>query len=259
MPFQESNGITYYQFNSLVEHKIAHAIFTRHGGVSPQPWSSLNVGAMVGDELSRVRENRNRVFSAIKVSPDSVYEVWQVHSDEVIITDLPKPPRAVHKKADVILTDKRQVNLFMRFADCVPLFLYDPVNNAIGLAHAGWRGTVIKTAHAAVAAMQTTYGSTPEKIIACIGPSICQEHYPVGEEVVCAVKDTFGSEANDLMQYTGKEVRFDLWKANQLILEQTGIIQIEVAKICTACEVQNWYSHRAENGSTGRFGAIIGL
>jgi len=61
------------------------------------------------------------------------------------------------------------------------------------------------------------------------------------------------------MQYTGKEVRFDLWKANQLILEQTGIIQIEVAKICTACEVQDWYSHRAENGSTGRFGAMIGL
>jgi YfiH family protein len=259
MPFQEINGVPFYQFNSLVEHNISHAIFTRHGGVSPQPWSSLNVVATVGDELSRVIENRKRVFSAINVSPDRVYEVWQVHSAEVVITDHPKNPSAVHKKADVILTDKHQVNLLMRFADCVPIFLYDPLNNAIGLAHAGWRGTVNKAAHAAVTVMQTAYGSTPEKIIACIGPSICQEHYPVGEEVVSAVMDTFGSQANDLMQYTGEEVRFDLRRANQLILEQTGIIQIEVAQICTACEVQDWYSHRAENGSTGRFGAMIGL
>lgn len=259
MPFQERNGISFYQFNSLVKYQIIHAIFTRHGGVSPKPWSSLNVGATVGDELSNVRENRNRVFSAVDVSPDSVYEVWQVHSADVVITDHSKHTQSIHKKADVILTDKRQVNLLMRFADCVPIFLYDPVNKAIGIAHAGWRGTVNKAAQAAVAAMQSTYGSAPEKIIACIGPSICQEHYPVGDEVVSAVKDTFGILANNLMQYTGKEVFFDLWKANQQILINTGVVQIEVARICTACEVHDWYSHRAENGSTGRFGAIIGL
>jgi len=259
MPFQGRNGITFYQFNSLVEHKVFHAIFTRHGGVSPKPWSSLNVGATVGDELLRVRENRNRVFSAVDVSPNSIYEVWQVHSAAVVIADNPKHPRAVHKKADVILTDKRLVNLFMRFADCVPIFLYDPVSNVVGLAHAGWRGTVNKAAQAAVSAMQTSYSSSPANIIACIGPSICQEHYPVGEEVVSAVKDTFGSQANDLVQYTGKEAHLDLWRANQLILTRTGVIQIEVAEICTACGVEDWYSHRAENGSTGRFGAIIGL
>lgn len=259
MPFLERKGITFYQFNSLVEHKIIHAIFTRHGGVSPKPWSSLNVGATVGDELSRVQENRNRVFSAVNVSPNSIYEVWQVHSAAVFIADHPKHPRAVHKKADVILTNKRRVNLFMRFADCVPIFLYDPVKNVVGLAHAGWRGTVNKAAYAALSAMQATYGSIPANVIACIGPSICQEHYPVGEEVVSAMKDTFGSQANELIQRTGNEARLDLCRANKLVLEQTGVNQIEAAKICTVCDVQDWYSHRAENGSTGRFGAMIGL
>lgn len=259
MPFKEKNGVTFYQFRSLVDHHISNAIFTRHGGVSPRPWSSLNVGATVGDELSRVRENRKRVFSAINIAPESVYEVWQVHSAEVVIASQPKPPQSEHKKADVILTNNQQVNLLMRFADCVPIFLFDPIHKAIGIVHAGWRGTVSKAAQAAVVAMQTTFGSSPDKIIACIGPSICQKHYQVGEEVVNAVRDTFGHESNHFLRFTDQVWKLDLWNANQHILEDSGVKCIETSRICTACEVQDWYSHRAENGSTGRFGAMIGL
>jgi YfiH family protein len=147
----------------------------------------------------------------------------------------------------------------MRFADCVPIILHDPIKRVIGIAHAGWMGTVLGTVCYAVKAMQTHYGSSPSNIQAAIGPSIGPDHYEVGPEVVEEVKRSFGTDASGLLSKKGSSLNLDLWAANALLLGQAGVRNIEIAGLCTACHTGDWYSHRAENGTTGRFGAIIAL
>jgi YfiH family protein len=259
MPFHQNGEVRFFTFDLLAEAGFNHAVFTRHGGVSLPPWDTLNVGSTVGDDPQHVAENRQRTFAAVGRDLTSLYDVWQVHSAEVICTAKPRPPERAHLKADAILTDKKGISLFMRFADCVPIFLLDPQRRVVGLVHAGWQGTVKKVAGAAIAAMQTAYGCAPGDILAGIGPSICVEHYPVGEEVAAKVRQAFGEDAGAVLRYRDNGPFLDLWQANQIILQQAGVKRIEAAGLCTCCHLADWYSHRGENGRTGRFGAMIAL
>lgn len=256
MPFAQQNGLRYYQFNTL---KVRHAIFTRHGGTSSAPWDSLNVGGTVGDVIERVRRNRVLSFEALECKPDSIFDVWQVHSADVVHADAPRNMDEPYQKADIILTDRPEVTLFMRFADCVPIMFHDPLKGVIGVSHAGWQGTVRDVAGATVKAMTERYGSDPSDVIACIGPSIGPDHYEVGEAVITQAKQLFGDDSDLVLKPHGGQIHFDLWKANQYLLEQAGVKQIELAGICTACHTNDWFSHRAEKGKTGRFGALISL
>jgi polyphenol oxidase len=259
MSFQQAGPIRYFTFDSFDEAGVKHGVLTRLGGVSPEPWSSLNVGGTVGDIAHRVAENRRRSFQAFQRSPESGFDVWLVHSADVVITRSARSEHEGYRKADVILTDVPEVTLFMRFADCVPILLYDPVRKAVGLVHAGWPGTVKKAAAAAVEAMQAEYHTRPEDLLAGIGPSIAAHHYPVRQDVIDQVEDAFGEEAASLLISHSGEVQFDLWKANHLVLSRAGVKRIEISGICTACSTDEWFSHRAENGKTGRFGALIAL
>jgi YfiH family protein len=260
MPFQTRNGIRYLTFD--VFPGINHAIFTRNGGLSPEPWSSLNFGGTVGDDRQRVRENRHLAFHAVNRDPDSMYDVWQVHSADVVISNAPHPHfnNPPEFKADAILTDNPRVTLFMRFADCTPILLHDPRKGIVGVVHAGWMGTVKKAVGAAVQAMKATYGSNPADVVAGIGPSIGPDHYEIGPDVVAHVRNAFDAEADSLLSPNSSgRLHFDLWAANRLTLEQAGVGRVEVAGICTACHPEDWYSHRAQKGKTGRFGALIAL
>lgn len=258
MPFRQAGSLRIYEFKSLVHPDLVQAVFTRHGGVSPQPWQSLNVGGTVGDERARVVENRRRSFEAVERSLESIYDPWQVHSANVLVVEAPRGA-GDFVQADALLTDNPAVTLFMRYADCVPIFLFDPVRGAVGLVHAGWLGTVRRVAAAAVETMARVYGSSPSDILAALGPAVGPDHYPVGEEVAAAVRATFGELAPSVLQLRDGEVHFDLWLANRLQLEQAGVGNIETAGLCTACHVDDWYSHRAEGGHTGRFGALLAL
>jgi len=120
-------------------------------------------------------------------------------------------------------------------------------------------GTVRRAARAAVQAMQKRYSSNPADILAAIGPAIGPDHYEIGEDVIAQVQNTFGTDAESLLEEHGESIHFNLWKANQLLLENAGVKQIEIAGICTACHTEDWFSHRAEKGKTGRFGALIAL
>lgn len=258
MSFRSVGDIRFFQFEQL-GHNLVHAIFTRWGGVSPEPWASLNLGSTVGDNLNCVQENRRLALAALERNPASVYDVWQVHGVEVVIAEAPRSSEVPHMQADAILTDKPGLTLMMRFADCVPILLRDPVRKVVGIAHAGWMGTVRGTVRYTIEAMQKRYRSNPIDIQAAIGPSIGPDHYEVGSDVVSQVKQTFGKDSAKLLSADIGQTRFDLWAANQLLLEQAGVRNIEVAGLCTACHTEDWYSHRAEKGRTGRFGAIIAL
>lgn len=259
MPFHQPDSLRYYTFESFDTAGIQHGIFTRHGGVSPQPWASLNLGGTVGDDPSRVITNRKHVLQAMNRAPESMYDAWLVHGNAVTCADAPRQPETPPQYADAILTNKPHVTLLMRFADCVPIALYDPQRKVVGLVHAGWPGTVKRTAAAAVAAMQRQYGSDPADILAGIGPSIGVHHYPVGKDVIEQAQATFASDAPALLPAFDNVTHFDLWGANRLVLEQAGVRQIEIAGLCTACHTTDWYSHRAEHGKTGRFGMVIFL
>ncbi len=238
---------------------VYHAIFSRQGGVSPEPWKSLNLGGSVGDDPDRVRNNRENALACQDVNPVSVYDVYQVHSTEVVCTDKPLPKNEAHVKADAIITNQQKLTLLMRFADCVPIFLFDPILHVIGIAHAGWIGTVNKIASNTVAKMHLQYGCEPKNMIAAIGPSIGPDHYSVGSDVIEKVKANFPGSIDRLISYRNGKAYFDLWMANQVVLTEAGVKQIEVAGLCTQCNPDDWYSHRGEHGKTGRFGAIIGL
>lgn len=252
-------AIKYYTFGSLENKVIRHAVFTRQGGVSPHPWSSLNLGGTVGDDKACVQENRRRVFSAAQLNQSTLYDVWQVHGEDVAIATEPRQPHIPHQKADVILTDIRGITLLMRFADCVPILLYDPIQKVIGIAHAGWQGTLRRVVKTAIETMKAKYSSQPGNILAAIGPSIGPDHYTVGMDVAQQVEQIFGTDASGLLHKQNGEVKFNLWAANRLLLEQVGVSHIEESNICTACHIQEWYSHRGEHGKTGRFGVLISL
>ncbi len=262
MPFVAFRGLRYYVFEHLTAAGVVHGVFTRRGGVSPAPWQSLNMGATVGDDWGRVQFNIRLAFEALGLSVGSRYDVWLTHGRDAVVARSPRPLASPlpPRKADIALTDRPEVTLVMRFADCVPVLLYDPRRQALALAHAGWRGTVLGTAAAAVQAMTQAFGSRPADLLAAIGPSIGPDHYEVGPEVVAAVEGAFPDAARFLPRF-GQRRHFDLWAANRWHLLQAGVpaAHIEVAEICTACHVDDWYSHRAERGRTGRFGVLLAL
>jgi polyphenol oxidase len=258
VPFAESSGLRFYQFE-IFPPAVVQAVFTRRGGVSPAPWDTLNVGGTVGDEEERVRENRLRSFSAVGLRLESMFDVWQVHSADAVVAAAPRPADQPHQKADVILARNPGVTLYMRFADCVPVLLYDPMQGAVAMAHAGWLGTVRGAARVAVEAMRNEFGSRPGDILACIGPSIGPDHYEVGADVREQVARAFGDDAGRLVEVRDGKSYLDLWASNRLQLQQAGVRHIEVAGLCTACHTADWFSHRAEHGNTGRFGALIAV
>jgi YfiH family protein len=261
MPISECGGLKSYTFDIFPRTGLVHGLYTRQGGVSPAPWSSLNLGGTVGDERANVVENRRRIFAAVDRPVESIFDVWQVHGTHAVASRIPRPLDGAHQQADIILTDQPAITLFMRFADCVPILLYEPRKRVVCVAHAGWKGTLARAAGAAVAAMIETYDCCADDILAGIGPSICRRCYEVGAEVVAAVRTAFNGSAGSIMEPRGERMHLDLWEANRIALVDAGVQarNIEVAGLCTAENTDLWYSHRAEKGRTGRFGALLAL
>lgn len=255
----EKFGIQIKKFASLDQFGVDHGIFTRVGGVSKSPWASLNFGGTVGDDSEAVRSNHDLAFGAAGLSRMNIFDAWQVHGTEIIVPDHPRLPGVAHQKADILLTNKPDLALFMRFADCVPILLYDPKKHVCGLIHAGWQGTVKKAASHAISAMQNLFNSTPDDIFAAIGPSIGPDHYEIGPNVARQIESNFSSWVDDILISKNGHLYFDLWKANWILLEEAGLEKIDTAGVCTYCDHQDWFSHRRDKGRTGRFGVFIRL
>lgn len=259
MPFKQVGDVRYFIFNSFQFMNITHAIFTRHGGFSPAPWESLNMGSTVGDDPDRVIRNKKLALEILDREYNSPYDVWQVHGSTVIKVDKPRNPDHPYQQADAMITNNPDVTLFMRFADCVPILLFDPVKEVVGLVHAGWGGTVSKIVVNAVSLMGKYYGSLPRDILAGIGPSISVEKYVIRSNVERKVRNSFGNDSNKVLLNDNGLIKFNLWEANRILLNQSGVEEIEIANICTASHLNDWYSHRGEFGRTGRFGVVICL
>ncbi len=255
---QANNGLSYLSFPETRLSEVAHGFFTRNGGVSPHPFDSLNLSISTGDTRENVRKNRDLLFPAIDRQPGSMFDVWQVHSATNIFSDKPRGNEEPIK-ADAIFTNNPGVTLLMRFADCVPILIYDPVRKVVGIIHAGWQGTVKQIAKKAIVQLTEEYGCNPEDIQAVIGPAIGAHHYQIGEEVHHQAIPLFKNVQGVIDKTTDGHVTLNLPLANEVLLKQTGVRSVLQSQICTACDTENWYSHRAEKGQTGRFAAVIGL
>ncbi|MBN1246112.1 MAG: peptidoglycan editing factor PgeF [Anaerolineae bacterium] len=255
-----ASGLAWYTFTGepLDMHPgFVHAMFTRLGGVSQGAYASLNLGGTVGDSPAAVHANLGRVAGILDIRETQIVSPRQVHGNRVAPVT-PQDGGTVIPDTDALITDQPGVALLLRFADCVPVLFYDPVHRAAGLAHAGWRGVAAEVAPATVSAMVDHFGTAPEALWAGIGPCIGPDHYVVGEEVVTAIQATLpaGVQVAEKDQTTWT---IDLASAVKAQLHATGVSRVDLAGMCTACNTEEWYSHRGERGHTGRFGVAVML
>lgn len=255
----EINGLVYYHFANLASrNEVVHGVFTRLGGASSSPYDALNVGHFVGDERGAVETNHDLICQALGISRKDITAAQQVHGSQVALVGLGDRGRVI-PATDALVTDAPGVALLLRFADCLPVLLYDPVRRAIGLAHAGWRGTVKRIAAKTASAMLEAYGSRPADIVAGLGPCIGPCCYQVGTEVIEAVRAKFNPWRGLLRPQGDGSLHFDLWEANRRQLAELGIADIEVSQLCTACRTDEFFSYRAEGGHTGCFAVVLGM
>lgn len=242
---------------------VTAAFSTRRGGTSPAPYDSLNLGLAVGDDPGLVWSNRRRFVHTLGYTLADAVTASQVHGRRVATaeTDVLRPrPVGFVGEADGLITRATGRLLITFHADCVPVFLYDPAHHAGGLVHAGWRGTVQQIAGGAVRELAARFGTDPGNLRAVVGPAIGPCCYEVGEEVAGALESAF-PHAGGVVRRDGDRILADLWQANKAGLKAAGVpeTQIAVSKLCTACRRDLFFSHRAEQGRTGRMAAAFAL
>jgi YfiH family protein len=256
---QELNGLVTYRFESLPSQAghLVHAVFTRLGGVSRSPFATLNVGHTVGDDEEAVAVNHARVYAHLDLRAERVVTARQVHGNRVARVSDTDAGRVV-ANTDGLITDALATGLMLRFADCQPILLYDPEHHALGLAHAGWRGIAQGIALRAVEKMEAAFGTQPETLIAGLGPAIGPCCYTVNHDVASAMGYAL-PDWRQVLQPHGEQWRFDLPAANAQQLAAIGVRTVEQAHLCTACHKDLFFSHRGEDGRTGRFAVIAYL
>lgn len=257
--------IVFFQFRNLARHKVVrHGITSRHAPSDRFP-AGLNLSLHASDDDARVLAAREMACAALQLSIDSLVVPRQVHGSHVAAVTSSDRARGAFDRnnalpdTDALVTCDRDVALFVSAADCVPILLFDPAHGAIGVAHAGWRGTAARIASRTVHQMGETFGTRPSDLVVGIGPSIGPCCYAVGPDVTQAVDRAYGALGGLLSQTQDGGIGLDLWRTNVADLVGAGVERdkIEVAEVCTSCHKADFFSHRAENGRSGRFGAFI--
>lgn len=262
-----ANGLLFLQFPHLTEFEgLIHAVTTRRGGISAGPFASLNLGLNTGDVFHVVRQNRRKVLSTLGWKPEALLSPVQIHGNRVVTVTQALGTGSIGDTdlglggCDGLLTREKGLVLMIKVADCFPVFLYDPVAEAIGLIHAGWRGIANGIITRAIEAMAVSFRCKPVHIAAGIGPGIGSCCFVVGEDVRVAFEKH--NQSNAFPQTNGDE-RFycDLKKIIFAELLSCGLREerIRAADACTCCDEALFYSHRRDNGKTGRMAALIGL
>lgn len=256
-----------YQFDALASQAgVVHAITGRRGGTSPAPYDSLNLGYAVPDERENVSRNRRRVADALGISLDRVVTTKQVHGNASAVVKEADAGRGALDRAtaldgfDNLVTREPGVYLWMSFADCVPIILYDPDTPAIGISHAGWRGTLAGAAGSAAKRMIDEGMASPAGLSAYIGPSIGPCCYEVGPEVWQPFADRWQASVSAVSRPENRRL-LDLWTAIGATLRDAGLSaeRIHCAETCTADNRDRFFSHRGDKGRSGRFAVIAGL
>lgn len=246
---------------------VEHCFTTRFGGVSKGVCSSLNLSFSRGDNPEAVLENYRRVAQSFGKTTQDFVCTDQTHTTTVLrVGDKERGYGVTREKSytdvDGLITNEPGVILSTFYADCVPLYFVDPVHKAIGLSHSGWRGTVGRMGRKTLEAMNEAFGTKPEDVYAAIGPSICQECYEISEDVAEHFYVEFETHGDEILINKGNgKYQLDLWKTNEIVLLDAGIRleHLAVTNICTCCNSDVLFSHRASNGKRGNLAAFLML
>ncbi len=264
---QKIEGVAFYACTDPAWAGVRHGFSTRQGGVSPAPWDSLNLGANRGDAPENVRWNFNWFCSVIGADEEALVKNHQIHSSIIrpVTRDdiLPDPAQPGTCEADGLITDQPEVCLTIFSGDCIPVLLYDPVRRCIAAAHAGWRGTAAGIAARAAEAMVRDYGCQAENILAAIGPGIGPCCFETHADVPEGLRAGLGPDAQPFIRPLDRPGKFsvDLKEANARWLERTGLRseRIAVCPVCTACNLDEFWSHRVQGNRRGSMAAMIQL
>ncbi len=271
---KEKNKVPYLSY-PLFENTglVNHGFSTRLGGVSTGCWYSMNISAARGDSPEHVAENRKRIAQAIGVREEDFTYTNQTHTTNVAVAREEDRGKQF-LETDGIVTDVPGICLVTFFADCVPLYFVDPVKKAVGLSHSGWRGTAGKIGRVTVEKMKEEFGSNPEDILAAVGPSICQDCYEVSGDVIERFQEVFDRSLwrklfypaeplteHDICGIKERKYQLNLWEANRQIFLEAGIKEehIAVTNLCTCCNPELLFSHRAAGNRRGNLSAFLGL
>lgn len=266
---REKNGVTYLTFPLLEQEGLVCAFTTRLGGVSKGDCASMNLSFTRGDEEKDVRENYRLMGEALGIDMNNAVLSHQVHKTRIHIVKREDAGRGIRPEkeklteVDGLMTGEKNIPLVTFFADCVPLIFYDPVKRVIAVSHSGWRGTVEKIGLKTVEMMERDMECRKEDILAVVGPSICQDCYEVSEDVAMEFQRAFSGEQYEQMIIDKKNGKYqlDLWKANEFVLLDAGIKKehLAVTDLCTCCNPEFLFSHRASHGKRGNLSVIMCL
>ncbi len=268
--FDEMEGaVSYLSFPMFRDTGLVTDGFsTRLGGVSEGCFSSLNLSFDRGDDRAAVAENFRRMGEALGVRCEDMVLSQQTHTTNIrIVTDEDRGKGITRERdytdIDGLITNVPGICLVTTYADCVPLYFLDPEKKVIALSHSGWRGTVGKIGKKTVELMHDKFGSDPADILAAVGPSVCQDCYEVSADVIDRFKEVFDRSAWDELFYEKPDGKYqlDLWKANEKIFLEAGIRKdhIAVTNVCTHCNSEILYSHRAMGDKRGNLCAFLAL
>jgi YfiH family protein len=282
--YHEYDGLEYLQFPKLSRiENISHLFTTRTGGVSKKHLWSMNLSFSRGDAPENVLENYDRIGNVLGCNAEHMVASHQTHTTNIRIVTAEDAGKGVVKERDYsdidgLITDEKGIALACFYADCVPLYFVDPIKEVIGLAHSGWRGTYSAIGQCMVEKMKESFGCDPADIIAAIGPSICQDCYEISEELgeqfmqgawdrdevkesIAAIHNAGLYDADSILK-PGKipgKYQLDLWLANLIVLHKAGIRleNVDVTDVCTCCNPEYLYSHRASQGHRGNLAAFL--
>ena len=246
---------------------VRHLFTTRTGGTSSGIFESLNLSFTRGDDRDCVLQNYERVAEVLGITRDRIVCSDQTHTTNIRIVTKEDAGKGIDRQRDYadidgLVTNEKGLALATFYADCVPLYFVDPVHRAIGMSHSGWKGTVGKMGAATITAMKREFGTEAKDLVCAIGPSICQDCYEVSEDVADAFKEAFPGHADEiLLDKKNGKYQLDLWGANEIVLTEAGVLKekIAVTNICTCCNPDLLFSHRASHGKRGNLGAFIYL
>jgi YfiH family protein len=245
---------------------VKHCFTTRQGGVSQGIYNNLNTSLIKSDTRENVLENLKRVCEAIKIDYTKLVFSDQVHGDTIGIITETDSGKGITKQSDIknvdaLITNVPGVPIITFYADCVPVFILDPVQKAVGLAHSGWKGTTLKIAAKTIEKMQEAYGTKPEDCLIGIGPSIEMKCFEIKEDAATLFKQGFDNWELFMKKKDEEHYTADLWLAVKLMLMKQGVQEknITISGLCTCCHEDLFFSHRRDKGKTGSLSAIIEL
>ena len=277
MEIHKSGEVEYLAFPALERLNIVtHMVTSRFGGVSTGDCASFNFSYARDTSREAVDENFRRAAGVFGTTSDAFVCSDQTHTTNIRRVEKEDAGKGVTKEKDYrdvdgLITNVPGLILGTFYADCVPLYLVDPVHRAIGMSHSGWRGTAARMGAVTLSAMQEAYGTRPEDVVCAVGPSICKDCYEVSADVADIFAEEFPgheqeilaeSEKNSVgMAHADKKYQLDLWKANEIIFLEAGVRKehLAVTDICTCCNPRLLFSHRASHGKRGNLGGFLYL